>query len=98
MHAFPLPPPPPPHTHTHTHTHSSKQAKKAHHKKLQSLLASSIDTHSTTSSGYTSDTESGDEGDTVMVEDYTALEEEGVTGLQKGKYVLREVTALFMQL
>ena len=32
-----------------------------------------------------------------MVEDYGALEEEGVTGLQKGKYVLREVTALFMQ-
>ena len=74
---------------------SSKQAKKAHHEKLQSLLASppEVQTVTPSSSGYISDMESGEEGEEgiVMVEDYAALEEEGVTGLKKGKYTLRKV-------
>ena len=32
-----------------------------------------------------------------MVEDYAALEEEGVTGLKKGKYTLREVCTYQLQ-
>ena len=43
-------------------------------------------------SGYISEDESeGGESDVVLVEDYSALEEEGVTGLTRGKYALREV-------
>ena len=42
--------------------------------------------------GYISEDESeGGESDVVLVEDYSALEEEGITGLAKGKYTLREV-------
>ena len=45
-----------------------------------------------TAPGYISDDESeGGESDVVLVEDYSALEEEGVTGLTKGKYSRREV-------
>ena len=49
-----------------------------------------------TSSGYVSEEgeSDGEEEDVVMVEDYSALEEEGVTGLRDGKYTYREVACV----
>ena len=41
--------------------------------------------------------EDGEEGDVEMVEDFEALEEEGVSGLRKSKYAVREVGVLYLE-
>ena len=52
---------------------------------------------SPSSLGYHSDSQEGEESDSVesegveVVEDYAALEDEGVTGLSRGKYTIHKV-------
>ena len=84
---------PPTHPSLSLSPHSSKPSKQAF---LETLLATPTSDGSgatPSSEGYVSEEESeGEEGGVEVVEDYEALEEEGVTGLTKSKYAVREVS------